>query len=145
MEERLRLMVDRIYGQILHPLRSVTETVVTLCPPFLEAQKFAYTSPRSSDDSDDAPSDEPPPVFKIPAVMTLPESDQVPNANAIVRVSDDFLLFKGIIPSLTDYLTDPYRAGNLFIRPEVFHMQFAEYCLDRCSGSGIKPPEPEDP
>lgn len=145
MEERIRLVIDRIYGQILHPLRSVTETVVSLCPPFLEAQKFEYTSRRRSDDSDDTPSDEPPPVFSIPAVVTLPESGQTPNANAVIRVSDDFLLFKDIIPSLTDYLTDPYRAGNLFIRPEVFHMQFAEYCLDRCSGSGIKLPDPEDP
>lgn len=136
-------MVDRIYGQILHPLRSVTETVISICPPFLEAQKFAYTSPRPSDGPDDTSSDELPPSFKIPAVLTLPESDQIPNA--IIRVSDDFLLFKDIIPSLTDYLTDPYRSGNLFIRPEVFHMQFAEYCLDRCSGSGIKLPDPEDP
>ena len=141
MEERIRLVIDRIYGQILHPLRSVTETVVTLCPPFLEAQKFAYTAPRPSDDSHDAPSDEPPPVFSIPAFKTLPECDQT----FILRVSDDFLLFEDIIPSLTDYLTDPYRAGNLFIRPEVFHMQFAEYCLDRCSGSGIKLPDPVDP
>ena len=133
MEERIRLMIDRIYVQILHPLRSVTETVVSLCPPFLEAQKFAYTSPRPSDDSDDAPSDEPPPVFSIPTVVTLLECDQTPNANAIVRISDDFLLFEDIIPSLTDYLTDPYRAGNLFIIPEVFHMQFAEYCLERRS------------
>jgi hypothetical protein len=145
MEERIRLMIDRIYGQILHPLRSATETVISLCPPFLEAQKFEYTSRRRNDDSDDTPSDEPPPVFSIPAVVTLPESDQTPNANAVIRVSDDFLLFKDIIPSLTDYLTDPYRAGSLFIRPEVFHMQFAEYCLDRCSGSGIKLPDSEDP
>jgi len=113
-------MIDRIYAQILHPLRSVTETVVSLCPPFLEAQKFAYTSSRPIDGSDDAPSDESLPVFEIPAVVTLPENDQTPNA--VVRVSDDFLL-----------------------RPGVFHMQFAEYCLDRCSEYGIEPANPEDP
>ena len=82
-------------------------------------------------------------MFKIPAVVTLPENAQTPNA--VVRVSDDFLLFEDIIPSLTDYLTDPYRAGNLFIRPGVFHMQCAEYCLDRCSEYGIEPANPEDP
>jgi len=38
-----RLMSDRICGQFLHPLRSMTETVVSLRSAFMEMQKFAYS------------------------------------------------------------------------------------------------------
>jgi len=40
---KLRLLSDRICGQLLYPLQSMTEIVVSLRPAFMEMQKFAYS------------------------------------------------------------------------------------------------------
>jgi len=70
-------MIDRICGQILHPLRSMTETVVSHRPPFLEAhgllrdQVMTWTAPFPMDRLR---------FSNIPVVVSLPESDLIPNA-----------------------------------------------------------------
>jgi len=48
-------------------------TGVSLCPPFLEPQKFTYTSSQPSDCY--APFDKSPLVFKILAVVSLPDTE----------------------------------------------------------------------
>jgi hypothetical protein len=49
-------------------------------------------------------------------------------------VSHDLFLFKGLTPSLTEYLTSPTRAKNLYVDADTFHTQMVEFCLERFLG-----------
>jgi len=47
-------------------------------------------------------------------------------------ISKTLLSLHGVRTSLTEFLTHPDYAGDLYIPPGTYHTQFAEICLDYC-------------
>ncbi|KAF8806212.1 hypothetical protein BYT27DRAFT_6644065 [Phlegmacium glaucopus] len=128
LQERLRRIADRIYAQILCvELRSIGSAdgeenvgIITLCPPFLARVKDFIANVENTH------SELEPIAFQKFDVDTV-----IPGK---LEISDDFLLLPDIIPSLTEYLTDIKRAGRLYISPNTYHTQLAEYCLEMYPG-----------
>ncbi|KAF8167119.1 hypothetical protein B0H34DRAFT_1156 [Crassisporium funariophilum] len=120
---KLSQIIDRIYGQILCSEISGNEKIVKVCPLFLAAMKHHIREERMPSGSN--------PVFQLPAQITNEIATTLTEEYS-TRISDDFLLLDEINPSLTECLTDPGRAGTLYISAGVYHTQLAEYWLETC-------------
>lgn len=125
LQERLCRIANRIYGQILYvELRSLGSAdedkvgVITLCPPLLAQARAIVENVKNAQSE--------PTAFQHFGVDTV--------ASGRLQISDDFLLLPEIIPSLTEYLTDTKRAGQLYVSPDEYHTQLAEHCLEVSEG-----------
>ena len=125
-QERLHRIADRIYGQILCvELRSLDSAggernevgVITLCPPFLARVKDIIARVEN-------------PQPESVTFQTFGVDTVIPER---LMISDDFLLAPDILPSLAEYITNIKRAGLLYISPDEYHTQLAEYCLELCT------------
>lgn len=118
LDWRLLCINGHIFQQLLrldtfHDRDGVSSRRVTLCEPFVVAANLGARSEGLPSDSD-------------------PDEVGFEWDSDLVRISKTLLSLHGVRTSLTEFLTHPGYAGDLYIPPDAYHTQFAEVCLDHC-------------
>ncbi|KAF8162767.1 hypothetical protein B0H34DRAFT_692893 [Crassisporium funariophilum] len=109
---RLFRITGRIYQQILYMQHSDNQTAITLRAPLADiVRRSKYTRPET------------------PHLESIP---MAPPGSKPTVISDVFFFCEGQLLFVAEFLTDPERAGELYINADVYHTQLAEAWLDRC-------------
>jgi hypothetical protein len=127
LQYKLCILTDRIYNQILCLSGSTGKAIVTFRPPILAAVEYGI----SVDHARSLPSGLEP-VFQLPVWEPYYFDD--PCNTKATGVSHELFLLESLNPSLTEYLTSRTRSKNLYVDPNTYHTQMAEFWLDRCLG-----------
>jgi hypothetical protein len=113
-------LIDELYHEILYVERNSDGAIIKLRHPFAACIKQSRRTGLLSGDS--------PPMLDIAS-----QSAVVPPYTS--RVSEELLLIN--IRPLVDFLTNPLRAGELFIESTDYHTQMAEHQLMRLTPDAL--------